>query len=115
MLTEKDAAMSYIKTWSSFDCTDFLNLLADDACYESQWVFDKLEGKEAIAEYLIGKLKTVKASDNKVRAELGMAKSGKDCVYMYQGKGKHVKAVVFFDVVDNQIKRYDLCIPQIYL
>ena len=43
VLTELDAATSYASAWNRLDCTQFVELLAPDAHYASQWVFDELE------------------------------------------------------------------------
>ena len=42
-LTEKDAAIAYARAWNRLDPNDFLALLAGDARYASQWVFEELE------------------------------------------------------------------------
>jgi hypothetical protein len=115
-ITEKDAAIAYAKAWNRFDCSEFLKLLDDNAHYASQWVFEELESKAAISDYLIGKMKTVKKTGSKVYAELGNTRSGfagRDCVFLAQEKKEEVQAVVLFEVENNKISRYDLCIPQL--
>ena len=47
VLTELDAATAYARAWNRLDCKKFLELLAPDANYASQWVFEELEGKAA--------------------------------------------------------------------
>jgi len=116
-LTEKDAATAYARAWNRLECTEFLELLAPDAIYESQWVFNELAGKDVIADYLIHKLEAVKNAGNKVFAELGITRLGsfgRDCVFIAQGKKEEVKAVVLFKVADDKIQRYDLCVPELY-
>lgn len=116
-LTEKDAAIAYARAWNRLECSDFLELLAPDAIYESQWVFDELASKDVIADYLIHKMKAVKNAGNKVFAELGktrLGSFGRDCVFIAQGKKEEVKAVVLFKVADDKIQRYDLCVPELY-
>ena len=108
-LTEKDAALAYARAWNRLDCTDFLKLLSVDAHYASQWVLEELESKVAISHYLIQKMKTVKNSGSKIYSELGNTKSGfsgRDCVFMAQGKKEEIQAVALFEVSDNRIKRY---------
>jgi hypothetical protein len=54
--------------------------------------------------------------ESKVFAELGKTTqgfSGRDCVFMAQGRKEDVTAVALFVVEGGQIKRYDLCIPQL--
>ena len=78
-LTEKEAAIAFARAWNRLDATEFLALLAPDAKYASQWVFDELQGKDAIGDYLRAKLKTVKATlstTNNQRFELKLASRG---------------------------------------
>ncbi|MEB2348830.1 MAG: nuclear transport factor 2 family protein [Comamonadaceae bacterium] len=118
-LTEKDAAIAYARAWHRHDATEFLALLAPDARYASQWVFEELQGKEEIEEYLCAKLKTVKAHSinnphSRVRVELGVTRAGnsdRPCAYMKQGSNE---AVVIFTITGGLISRYDQCIPQLY-
>ena len=116
-LTEKDAATAFARAWNRLDCREFLELLAEDAHYASQWVFNEMENKKEIAEYLTGKMQTVKNTGSKVYAELGKIGKGfpgRDCVLMAQDVKKIVKAVVLFEVSGNTIKRIDLCMPQLF-
>lgn len=118
-LTEEGAAIAFARAWNRFDPTEFLALLAPDAKYASQWVFEELQGKHAIEEYLRAKLKTVKAHSvnnpqYKVRVELGITQAGgvdRPCAYIEQGGSD---AVVIFTVNNGMISRYDLCIPHLY-
>jgi len=119
--TEKVAAIAYARAWNRFDCAEFLKLLTPDAHYASQWVFEELESKQEISEYLIGKMRTVKMHstnnpESKVFAELGkttLGLSGRDCVVMAQGRKENVTAVVMFEVQGDKVRRFDLCIPQL--
>jgi len=115
-LTEKDAAIAYARAWNRLDCSEFLKLLDKNVHYASQWVFEELESKVAISDYLIGKMETVKNTGSKVYAELGNTRSGfagRDCVFMAQGKKEEIQAVVIFEIANNKITRYDLCIPEL--
>lgn len=116
VLTELDAATAYAAAWSRLDCTQFLELLAPDAHYASQWVFEELEGKAAISDYLTGKMQSVKSRKTPVFAELGKTSTGfagRDCVAVAQGDKNVVSAVVLFEVESNHIKRFDLCMPEL--
>ena len=118
-LTEKEAAIAFARAWNRLDATEFLDLLAPDAKYASQWAFEELQGKDAIENYLRAKLKTVKAHavnnpQSKVRVEIGITQAGeadRPCAYMKQGNSE---AVVIFTINEGMISRYDLCIPQLY-
>ena len=55
-LTEVMAATAFARAWNRLDPTEFIKLLDADARYASQWVFEELVGRDAIADYLIGKM-----------------------------------------------------------
>ncbi|MEN6572369.1 MAG: nuclear transport factor 2 family protein [Anaerolineaceae bacterium] len=115
--SEFDAAEAYARAWNRLDCTEFVELLAPDASYASQWVFEELEGKEAIEKYLTNKIKAVKEGKDPIFAELTTATEsypGKDCVAMAQGDKQVVAAVVIFEVNDSRIKRIDMCMPNLF-
>jgi hypothetical protein len=116
--TEGQAAPAFATAWNRLEPEAFLNLLAEDAHYASQWVFSELESREAIADYLRSKMNLVRidgADDPtaRVRAEVGKTAGNRDCVLLTQGGGIK-SAVVVFEVADNQIRRYDLCIPELH-
>lgn len=120
-LTEALAAKAFARAWNRLDPTEFIELLGPDARYASQWVFEELIGREAIADYLTGKMRNAEAyavnsSEHKVFAELGKTTKsfpGRDCVFMAQGRKESVTAAVLFEVNGERIKRYDHCIPQL--
>jgi hypothetical protein len=120
-LTEADAATAYARAWNRLDPAQFLELLAPDARYASQWVLDELDNRSAITEYLTGKMRAVRMyaiNDPywKVFAELGKTTtgfSGRDCVFLSQGSKENVTAAVLFKVENGMVKRFDLCIPQL--
>lgn len=119
VLTVKEAATAYAKAWNRLDCSEFLPLLAEDCCYESQWVYSALEGKQAIADYFNDKLKTIKESGPTVKAELAVStqgpEAGEDCVLLtQQHDDEEVFVVVVFKVEGDKIKRYDMCVPELY-
>lgn len=118
-LTEDQAVFAFAKAWNRLEPDEFLALLAPDARYASQWVFEELVGAAAIAHYLRGKMQTVRNyglnnPDRRVRVEIGRTaygKHGQPCAFMTQGH--EVQAAVIFKVKDGKIARYDLCIPEI--
>ena len=120
-LTEKGAVFAFAKAWNRLDPEEFLRLLAADAHYSSQWVFDELESAHAICDYLHKKMRAVRASgvnnpESRVRVETGRTTQGfadRPCAFMQQGTIGKVQAAVLFEVLDGEIKRYDLCIPQL--
>jgi len=118
MFTEDEAATVFARAWNRLDSTEFIRLLAEDAVYESQWVFTPMEGREAISHYLTGKMETIKTSGKKVRAELTTArcgyKHGKPCVVLKQGDNRDTDSVMVFEVAGDRIKRCDLCAPELF-
>jgi len=96
--TEADAAREFARAWNRLDPADFLKRLMPEARYASQWVFEELAGKSAIADYLTAKMRTVKNHalhnpDVKVFAELGKTTTGfigRDCVFMAQGRKENL-------------------------
>lgn len=120
-LTEEAAVIAFAKPWNRLEPEDFLALLAPHARYASQWVFQELVGATAIAEYLRGKMRTVRAhgindSDWRVRVVIGRTRKGlggRPCAFMTQGRDNAVQAAVLFKVSEGKVIRYDLCIPQL--
>ena len=120
-VTEEDVVFAFAKAWNRLEPDGFLALLSPDARYASQWVFEELVGDSAIADYLRGKMRTVRAHsvndpNSRVRVEVGRTACGEDgrpCAFMTQGRGNEVQAAVLFEVSDGKVSRYDLCIPQI--
>lgn len=120
-LTEENAVFAFATAWNRLEPEGFVNLLAPDARYASQWVVDELVGASAIADYLAAKMRTVRARgvndpNARVRVELGHTTEGlggRPCAFMTQGMANDVQAAVIFEVKGDSITRYDLCIPQL--
>ncbi|MDR3299270.1 MAG: hypothetical protein LBU43_04530 [Candidatus Accumulibacter sp.] len=111
--SEENAALAFVKAWNRLDPEEFLDLLAPDARYASQWVFEELAGA-AIANYLRGKMNTIRKNgtdnpDSRVRVEIGRTIEGdRPCAIMTQGDHQ---ALVLFEIRNGKITRYDVCIP----
>lgn len=60
-LTEENVVFAFARAWNRLEPDGFLDLLAPDARYASQWVFDELVGAPAIADYFAAKMRTVRA------------------------------------------------------
>ncbi len=120
-LTEEDAVFAFAKAWNRLEPDGFVALLAPDARYASQWVFEEIVGADVIQAYLTGKMQTVRAyavndPNSRVRVEIGRTAhgdGGRPCAFMTQGQGNAVQAAVVFENCDGKVSRYDLCIPQI--
>lgn len=120
-LTEENVVFAFAKAWNRLEPDDFLDLLAPDARYASQWVFEELVGAPAIADYLKAKMRTVRNygvndPNSRVRVEIGRTTEGmhgRHCAFMNQGSDNNVQAAVIFEVSGDNVSRYDLCIPQL--
>ncbi|HAE41544.1 MAG TPA: nuclear transport factor 2 family protein, partial [Clostridiales bacterium] len=111
--TELEAAYAYARAMNRLDCSEFIELLAPNAHYASMWVFEELENKDAISDYLTKKIEAVKKEEFRVYAELAKATisfPGKDCVAIAQKNKKVVIGVVTFEVSEGYIQRFDMCI-----
>lgn len=121
-VTEDDVVFTFAKAWNRLDPEEYLALLAPEARYASEWVFDELIGASAISDYLRNKMWTVRAHslndpNARVRVEVGRIAHGeadRPCAFMTQGHGGKVQAVVLFEISDGRVSRYDLCIPQLF-
>lgn len=51
---------NFSEAYRTGDFEDISETLAENCLYESQWVKEKLHGKQVVADYLIGKSKTLK-------------------------------------------------------
>ena len=99
-LTQEDVVFAFAKAWNRLEPGGFLALLAPEARYASQWVFEELVGVATISDYLRGKMRTVRAHsvndpNSRVRVEVGRTACGEDgrpCAFMTQGYGNEVQA-----------------------
>jgi len=118
-LTEVDVVQAYARAWNRLRPQEFVDLLATDVRYASMWVFEDLQGREAVAEYLTSKMQAVRRhtavdSTVPVRAELGkttMSWPGRDCVVMTQNG--HVAAAALFEIANGFVQKIDLCMPEL--
>lgn len=121
-ITEEDAVFAFAKAWNRLEPDGFLALLAPEARYASQWVFEEMVGAEVITAYLTGKMHTVRAhaanhQNSRVRVEVGRTVHGEDgrpCAFMTQEHSDEVQAVVLFEISDGRVSRYNLCIPELF-
>lgn len=114
MKPESHIAHAFAVAWNRLDISGLELLLAEDVHYASQNVFEELEGKDAVLEYLNAKIQTIRGatSNYKVYAELGETQSypaGRPCVLLAQGDANNIGALVLFDVQEGKAKRIDLC------
>jgi hypothetical protein len=124
-LSEAQFAREFACAWNVLDPERIIAHLAEDAVYESQNVLEPLRGREAIADYLRGKMATIRAHPGAtVRAELGYVgdqfgrrvslgfpgqMTGRPCVLVAQGASDKPEALVLLEIGGGQIRRIDLC------
>ena len=123
-MNESELVELYAKTWNTLNPAIIEPYLADDVVYESQVVFSALVGKEAVFDYLQGKMQTIKQTRYKsdVFAEIGFcgsqdgnkiqvlsASDFRPCVLMAQGNPDEVIALVLLETEAGKIKRIDIC------
>jgi hypothetical protein len=120
-LTEEKVVFTFAKAWNRLEPDGFLDLLAPDSQYASQWVFDELVGAPAITNYLTEKMRPVRAhglndSNSRFRVEVGHTTEGmggRPCAFMTQGRANEVQAAVLVEVSDDKVCRCDFGIPHL--
>ena len=116
--TTLDAVRAYARAWNNLDVSCLEPLLADDVHYASQWVFDEIDDKARLVEYLTGKMDTVRESPGaKVWVEVGETRpypmypcEPGPCALVAQGNRDNARAVVLFEVEGGRIVRIDMCL-----
>ena len=111
-LTRTEAAVAYARTWNTLDISYLEGLLSDEVHYSSQNVLYELTTKLEVADYLSGKIETVRTAPHaQVFAELGCINwlRKQPCVVVAQGIREDVGAIVLFRVEDDKITQIDMC------
>ena len=111
MLTIEKALNAYAKMMNNLSVAHLEPLLADDLHYASQWVFEEITSTQTYLDYIAPKLITIKHSDNKVFAEMGLleVEFPGPCVVIAQGDKNNLVATVLVKVEGNKIKSIDMC------
>jgi len=110
-LSKIDALRAYARMMHHLSADYLAPLLADDFHYASQWVFEEIQSKQQFLDYIGPKLEAIKASGNRVWAELAELQTypGGPCLVMAQGDKSNISATVLVEVAGNKIKRLDMC------
>lgn len=110
-LTKVDALRAYARMMHHLSADYLAPLLADDFHYASQWVFEEITSKQQYLDYIRPKLEAIRASDDRVWAELADLQSypGGPCLVMAQGNKNDISATVLVEVVGSKIRRLDMC------
>jgi hypothetical protein len=110
-LTKVDALRAYARMMHHLSADYLAPLLANDFHYASQWVFEEITNKQQYLDYIRPKLEVIKASGNRVWAELAELQTypGGPCLVMAQGDKSNISATVIVEVSGSKIKRLDMC------
>jgi len=91
----------------------FEGILADDFTYESHYVIEALESKQAFLEYIKPRLQTIAQADARIFAEMGTVSAcgeRQPCVVLAQYSKSILVGLVLAKVQGNKLSRLDLCI-----
>ena len=116
-MTNKDLATEYAKAFNNLDIAYIEKHLAEDFKYTSQKVFSQMESKAEYLHYLKGKFSTIRNSQSKVVARLGLFRN-ENCIALYQidliKKSKTETATLLMEYGNSKIKSVCMCmIPSI--
>ncbi|TJY35899.1 nuclear transport factor 2-like protein [Pontimicrobium aquaticum] len=116
-MTNKDLATEYAKAFNNLDIAYIEEHLAEDFKYTSQKVFSQMESKAEYLDYLKGKFSTLKKSQTKLIARMGLFR-GESCFALYQidlsKKSKTETATLLMEYENGKIKSACMCmIPSI--
>lgn len=110
-LSKTDALRAYARMMHHLSAEYLAPLLADDFHYASQWVFEEITNKQQYLDYIRPKLEAIKASGNRVWAEVAelQAYPGGPCLVMAQGDKNNISATLLVEVSGSKIKRLNMC------
>ncbi len=101
------------QAWNNLDVSYIEEEVADEVIYTSQWVFESIEGKNKLLDYLQGKFATIKSrvlSDQmKLSAELASFTDGPCIVLKQEFKDRTDKSTLLIKTMDHKIQQIDLC------
>ncbi len=116
--TEIEILEIYVECWNTLNSNKLNSLLDEKVEYNSQWVIESLNGKQAFLDYFNGKLNTLRKAklETQVSAELKMSQKWsshllKPCLVITQlnKNGDQNQLTLFIEVQDGRITRIDLC------
>ena len=111
-LNREEALRAYARMMNTLDSEPLEGILAPDFTYESQWVLEAVQSREAFLDYIRPKLATIAKAEAAVYAEMGtVATYGErqPCVILAQDHPENIVALVFARVNDGLIVRIDPC------
>lgn len=111
-LTKADVLRAYAKMMNTLRTEPLEDLIAEDFTYESQWVVQALDSKQAFLSYIRTKLQTIAQAKATVYAEMGVVLAygeRQPCVVLAQDERSNLVGLVLAKVKDNKLARLDLC------
>lgn len=107
---KEDIVRKIATAYNTLNPDVFTDLIADDFTYESQHVFEPMNGKETFLEYINGKYNTIKRTGALVYAEIGYYEDA-PCIIMAQGDKENKGALLFIELTSegDKVKRMDMC------
>jgi hypothetical protein len=109
--TSKENLVRKIATaYNTLNSEIFIGIIAENFIYESQHVFEPMNGKETFLKYIAGKYKTIQNSTNAVYAELAFH-DNTPCIIISQGEKENKGALLFLELTKegDKIQRMDMC------
>lgn len=110
--TEVVGLRAYAAMMNTLDVSRLEPHLAEDFVYESQWVLQPLETKQAFLEYMEGKLETLRQHDVAVYGEMGEVEAygrKQQCVVLAQNSRSELVGLVMAKADGAMLNRLDLC------
>lgn len=112
-----EACRAYARMMNTLDFSHLETWLAEDICYESQWVFDVMCGKERFSDYIQKKLDAIRREGSRVWAEIAYTDvfGAGPCVILAQGNEDQWIATLLIQMKEEKISKMDMCfIPDPY-
>ena len=123
-MAEKKILEIYANSWNTLNTEKLEKFIDDHVVYNSQWVYDTLNGKIEFMNYFNGKLETLKksTSQTKVKAELKtiinyMEFIRRPCIEVTQRtKEEEVQVYITIEINKGKITQINMChIPMHYI
>lgn len=117
-MNEEEACRIYATAWNRLDPEILIAALDENVRYSSQSVLTDMWGKEEVADYLRGKMDTIRSKpEYKVYAELAETRPypmymapPRPCVVIAQGDPESLVATVLLTVDGSKITALDICL-----
>jgi hypothetical protein len=109
-ITKENLVRKIATAYNTLNSEILTDLIADDFVYESQHVFEPMNGKDNFLKYIAGKYKTIQNSKSIVYAEIGYHENT-PCIIISQGEKDNKGALLFLELTKegDKIQRMDMC------